>query len=81
MGTSETCGAGPGSIEAILAQEGLKPADWDCLMLTEIDSILVAELMATAADVAGHVVAEDAFPPAETSVGDLVRFSGQYTAD
>jgi acyl carrier protein len=64
-------------IAVALEEAGHGDEPLDLLLLSECDSLLVAEMIAIVEDAVGRTVEPEAFSPEFSSVADLLRFAEQ----
>lgn len=64
-------------IGAILEREGFAGDRVDAIPLSDLDSLLITEILAVLDEHVGHRIVEEAFPPEETTVADLMTFAEQ----
>ncbi len=67
-------------IAAILEREDIAADVIGSVRLSALDSLLITEILAVLEDHVGHRIVEEAFPPEETTLADLVAFAEQYGA-
>lgn len=65
-------------IASILEREEIAADETGAVLLSALDSLLITEILAVLEDHVGHRIVEEAFPPEETTLADLVAFAEQY---